>query len=169
MHSTVPKFQCIALEPKILSKRWFAWTFHEIFFSCYADFTWIWTYKTQVFTDHQLTIGSFLLAICSMGADQQISRWPWFFQQLLFLFVCSPTGFILLILLQSLLIDSTLSLFPLQHRISWKQGSICSTVCLLICLQVGTSPRISSNHKESAVTCLDTSPRISSNHVVSVL
>ena len=46
MHLTIWKFQCIALEPKILSKRWFTGTLSKLFFS-YAIFTWIWTLKTN--------------------------------------------------------------------------------------------------------------------------
>ena len=110
MHLTLWKFQCIALELKLLWKRWFTRAFHNLkhFGSFYTIFTWIWTYKNHDLTDHQLAIGSFLLAIASMGREQQILslRWPRFCEQLLFPSVPS-TGkdcFIHLILLQSLLL-----------------------------------------------------------------
>ena len=83
MHLTLWKFQCIALELKLLWKRWFTRAFHNLkhFGSFYTIFTWIWTYKNHDLTDHQLAIGSFLLAIASMGREQQILslRWPSYF------------------------------------------------------------------------------------------
>ena len=71
-HLTHWKFQSIAVEPEILWKRWFAWAFCCCFFSCYAIFTWIWTYKTHDLTEYQLTIGSFLPATTFMWSDWQI-------------------------------------------------------------------------------------------------
>ena len=65
-HLTRWKFQNIALEPEILWKRLFAWAFREHFFSCYAYFTWIWTYKTHDLTDYQLTVGSFYWKSCEV-------------------------------------------------------------------------------------------------------
>ena len=35
----------------------------EHYFSCYANFTWIWTYNSHELTDYQLTVGSFLPVI----------------------------------------------------------------------------------------------------------
>ena len=83
-HLTHWKFQSIAVEPEILWKRWFAWAFCCCFFSCYAIFTWIWTYKTHDLTEYQLTIGSFLPATTFMWSDWQIPEWPQLFQQFLF-------------------------------------------------------------------------------------
>ena len=101
MHLTLCNFQCIALEPEILWKleRWFASAFHKLLFPCCARFAWIWTYKAHDLTDHQLTVGSFLptnliATMASIGKDRQISRWHWYFQQLLFPFVpqCALPG-----------------------------------------------------------------------------
>ena len=41
--------------------------------SCYAIFTWIWTYKSHDLTDHQLIISSYLPAITFMGRAKQTS------------------------------------------------------------------------------------------------
>ena len=60
MHLTIWNFQCIALEPEIPWKRWFARAFRKFLFSRYATFISIWKYKTHDLTDHQLTVGSFL-------------------------------------------------------------------------------------------------------------
>ena len=61
---TLWKFRCIALEPEIPSKRWFAWAFCKLFFTCYAVFTSVWTYKTH---DPTVTISSFLLVLACIG------------------------------------------------------------------------------------------------------
>ena len=105
MHLTLCNFQCIALEPEILWKleRWFASAFHKLLFPCCARFAWIWTYKAHDLTDHQLTVGSFLptnliATMASIGKDRQISRWHWYFQQLL-PFLAALASFISLILL----------------------------------------------------------------------
>ena len=63
-HLTHWKFQSIAWEPEILWKTWFA--FRKHFFSCYAIFTWIWTYKIHDLTDYHFNVGSFLPAITFM-------------------------------------------------------------------------------------------------------
>ena len=74
-------FQCISLEPKILLKRphpcaRFAWIWtlkmaickssSQALFSCHLIFTWIWTYKTNDLTDHQLAFGVFLTVLLSL-------------------------------------------------------------------------------------------------------
>ena len=73
-----------------LWKRWIVWAFLEC--SCYAIFTWIWTYKTHDLADYQLTIGSFLPATTFMCSNWQIPVWSQFFQQRLplRLALCSP-------------------------------------------------------------------------------
>ena len=48
--------------------------FTSTFFSCYAIFTWIWTFKTQDLTDYQFTVVSFLWEITFMWSDWQKSR-----------------------------------------------------------------------------------------------
>ena len=57
---------------------------HDLFLlkAFYAILKWIWTWKTYDLTDHLHTVGSFFLANAnaSMGRNQQISRWIWFFQ-----------------------------------------------------------------------------------------
>ena len=79
MHSIPWKFQSIALKPRYYEK-WFGWAFHKLFFSCCVSFTWIWTFKTHDLTDHQPTVGNFLLAIGSVRKYRRISRWPPFFR-----------------------------------------------------------------------------------------
>ena len=48
-----------------------------------ANFTWIWTYKTQGLTDYQLTVCSVLPAITTLSCEvidkSQDQGWPWFF------------------------------------------------------------------------------------------
>ena len=56
----------------------------QALFSWCASFFWIWTCKTSNVTDHHLINDSFKPANTSLGRDQQLPRWPWFFQQLLF-------------------------------------------------------------------------------------
>ena len=104
-HLTHWKFQRIALELGILWKRWFARAFRERFFSCFAIFTWIWTYKTHDLTQYQLTIGSFLPATTFMWSDWQIPGWPQFFQQLLFPSVPSLVNFKCAIIFQRFHLD----------------------------------------------------------------
>ena len=80
----------------------FAWTFRKLFFSGYAIFKWMWTYKTQDSSDptaHQLIVGNFFTCN-SMGRAKQIPRRPVFFEQRLLHFVPSPAGFICLFLLK---------------------------------------------------------------------
>ena len=55
-------------------------------FSCYAIFTWIWTYKTHDLADCQLqvNVGNSLPTITFMWIDRQVPGWPRFYQQQLF-------------------------------------------------------------------------------------
>ena len=57
------KFQSIAWEPKILWKKWFAWQpghfARTLTSSCYAIFTWNWTYKTHDLTDYHMFVHAF--------------------------------------------------------------------------------------------------------------
>ena len=93
------------VEPEILRKSWFAWAFRERFFSCYAIFTWIWTYKTHDLTEYQLNIGSFLQATTFMWSDWQIPGWPQFFQKRLFPSAPSLVHFKCAIIFQSFHLD----------------------------------------------------------------
>ena len=78
----------------IFWKKWFDWTtFRKLFFSCYANFTWIQTHKTHDLTDDELTVGSFLPAIALMRGDRRIPGWSQFFQPQLFPFLPSLADF----------------------------------------------------------------------------
>ena len=104
-HLTPWKFQSLRTRAEILWKSWFAWAIHKHFFSCYAIFTWIWTYKTHDPIDYQLTIGSFLTAITFMWSDRQIPGWPQFFQQQIFPSVPSMVDFKIAIIFRRFYLD----------------------------------------------------------------
>ena len=98
-------FHKVALEPKILWKRSFACTFRRHFFTCYALFALIWTYKSRDLTNGQ--DGIFLPAIASK--QWLIRSAPGS--------APSPAGFIRLILLQSLPVRTPASLEGASHRV----------------------------------------------------
>ena len=71
-----------SLEPEILWNRLFkfvlAWALPKLFFSCYAIFTWIITYKMHDLADHQPTLASLLTANTTISMDQRFLRWTTF-------------------------------------------------------------------------------------------